>query len=51
MIDYQGLYEDLLSMQRHALDANRIDFADLCREFRMDLLLRFHNPVGYFTNY
>jgi hypothetical protein len=46
MIDYRGVYEDLLTMERRAKRAGKFKFAESCRQFRMDLLLRFYHPVG-----
>lgn len=47
MIDYRGMYEDLLAMERRAFEAGKAQFADSCRQFRLDLLIRFYNPIGH----
>ena len=46
MIDYRGLYEDLLTMEHRAKRAGKFKFAESCRQFRVDLLLCFYYPVG-----
>ena len=46
MIDYQGFYEDLLAMEHRAVVERKLEFANLCRDFRRDLLAQFYSPLG-----
>jgi hypothetical protein len=47
-MDYQGLYEDLLAIERRATENDYLAFAERCRRFRVDLLLAGYSPVGHF---
>lgn len=56
MSDYRLLYEDLLAMEHRAYaevelrglsgTGDILRFAESCRQFRLDLLMRFFSPVG-----
>lgn len=45
-MDYEGLYEDLLAMERRAKEHGHIRFAETCRHFRVDLLLGAYTCAG-----
>ena len=55
-MDYRGVYEDLLPMEARAtaeaLSCGIDDwlkfnaFAESCRQFRLDLLMRYYSPLG-----
>lgn len=45
-MDYEGLYEDLLSMERRAKEHGYLSLAERCRKFRVDLLLAGYICLG-----
>lgn len=50
MIDYRGMYEDLLDMERRASDAGFSEFVLEIFQFRVDILLGIgYSPLGRLT--
>lgn len=55
-MDYRGVYEDLLLMERRAYaeaelrgltgTGDILRLAESCRQFRVDLLTEFYTPLG-----